>query len=83
MSNGYKVVGPNGNGFFLPAAGYLYDSDLYNVGSNGRYWSSSLGADGPNDAWGLYFYSDSYDMGNYCYRHLGRSVRPVCVSAQK
>ena len=31
----------NGNSIFLPAAGYLDDSDVYGVGSNGYYWSSS------------------------------------------
>ena len=82
MSNGYKVVGPNGNGFFLPAAGYRNVSDLSNAGSSGIYWSSSLYAGNPYDAWYLGFLSDGYDMGRN-HRYEGLSVRPVCVSAQK
>jgi len=83
MSNGYKVVGPNGNGFFLPAAGYRYGSDLNNAGSNGNYWSSSLNAGNPYYAWHLYFGSGNYGMGNFSRRGTGQSVRPVCVSSQK
>ena len=82
MSNGYKVVGPNGNGFFLPAAGYRRDSDLNYAGSDGYYWSSSLHADGPGNAWYLYFNSGYYGMYGSG-RFVGQSVRPVCVSAQK
>ena len=61
---------------FLPAAGYGNDSSLYNIGSNGYYWSSTPSSNG----WGLscgfqfglgYFIQDSYD------RFSGRSVRPV------
>ena len=39
---GYKVIGPNGNSIFLPAAGYRYGSYLfYDAGELGTYWSSS------------------------------------------
>lgn len=38
---GYEVVGSNGNSIFLPAAGYRYGSSLYDVGSEGYYWSST------------------------------------------
>ncbi len=75
--NGYKVVGPNGNSLFLPAAGYRYYSALSFAGSNGYYWSSSLSSYYSHDAYELYFGSGSYgwdDSGRYC----GRSVRPVC-----
>lgn len=38
----YKVIGPNGNSITFPAAGYrnCYGS-VYNVGTNGYYWSST------------------------------------------
>ena len=79
--NGRLFTGPNGNSVFLPAAGGRYDSELYDAGSLGLYWSSSLYTDYPIDAWCLYFYSDNgYVNGNY--RYYGQSVRPVCVSAQ-
>ena len=66
----------NGNSIFLPAAGYRYDTSLYNVGSNGYYWSSSLNTDNPYYAWNVYFYSSNV------YRYInnrfnGFSVRPI------
>ena len=40
--NGYKVTGPNGNSITLPAAGYRdCNGDLDDVGTYGRYWSST------------------------------------------
>ena len=75
--NGYKVTGPNGNSIFLPAAGYMYEGTLYNAGSNGYYWSSSLYTDFPKCAYTVYFHS--FNVGwNYDGRGYGLSVRPVC-----
>ena len=47
-SNGYKVVGPNGNSIYLPAAGYIVgDGNVGYLGSYGYYWSSTpYGSDG-------------------------------------
>ena len=75
---GRKVTSKtNGSSIFLPAAGIRYDSLLDDAGRFGDYWSSSLYADYPNDAWYVYF-----DFGNVSrdgsYRYYGRSVRPVC-----
>ena len=76
--NGYKVTSnSNGKSIFLPVAGYRLGSSLYNAGSNGLSWSSSLDTDGPNSACELYFYSDNVGRG-YCDRYYGLSVRPVC-----
>ena len=76
--NGMKVTGPNGNSIFLPAAGYRYDSSLYDAGGGGYYWSSSLDPDGDDyDAYRLYF--DSGGAGwRDGYRSGGHSVRAVC-----
>ncbi|MCQ2071723.1 MAG: Ig-like domain-containing protein [Bacteroidaceae bacterium] len=78
--NGYKVVskksGYAGNWIFLPAAGYRYDTYLYNVGSDGYCWSSSLNTSTPGYACSLYFNSGS--VGWYDDRSGGRSVRPIC-----
>ena len=59
---------------FLPAAGYRYGSNVYNVQGNGYFWSAteSRGA----NAYCLYFYSIEARMG-IPYRHYGRSVRLV------
>jgi uncharacterized protein (TIGR02145 family) len=59
----------------LPVAGYrdLSFGSLYNVGSRGSYWSSTVdGAYSRN----LYFYS-SYALMNGDYRADGRSVRCI------
>ena len=78
---GRKFTASNGNSLFLPAAGYRGDGSLYDAGSGGYYWSSSLYADNPSGAWYLYFSS------GYCYvgsnnRYFGQSVRAV-LSASK
>jgi len=58
---GYKVVGPNGNSIFLPVAGYRdCDGDVYGVGSDGRYWSST--PYGSGYAWSLYFFPGEVSM---------------------
>ena len=76
--NGYNVTSnKNGNSIFLPAAGYRYDSSLYDAGSLGHYWSSSLSTDSPDYACYLYFRSDLVSWGNSS-RYFGFTVRPVC-----
>ena len=74
---GYKVVSKtNGNSIFLPAAGYRVDSDLYNAGSYGNYWSSSLNTSNSSFAYYLFFDSD-YVSRSSNHRYYGRTVRPV------
>jgi uncharacterized protein (TIGR02145 family) len=62
---------------FLPAAGYRRYSSLYDVGSEGNYWSSSLSTENPSYAWGVLFYSNYADR-RLLLRDCGFSVRPVC-----
>ena len=66
----------NGNSIFLPAAGFRYHDGLYDAGSYGYYWSSSLYTDNPNYAWYVYFRTDGV-YGSYYLRCYGRSVRLV------
>ena len=74
---GYEVIGPNGNSIFLPAAGCVVGASLYNAGSYGYYWSSSLDTSSPYTAYRVYF--GSRGMNGYSdTRYLGQSVRPVC-----
>ena len=76
--NGYKVTSQsNGNSIFLPAAGSRTDSSLYDAGSYGKYWSSSLDTGYPLCAWNVYFYFSSVDRKHFP-RDYGLSVRPVC-----
>ena len=74
--NGYLVSASNGNSIFLPAAGLRYETYLYDVGSYGSYWSSSLATDFPSSAWYVYFYFGTVNRSG-TYRYRGFSVRPV------
>ena len=75
--NGYKVSSKvNAHSIFLPAAGYRYDSSLYDAVFFGCYWGSSLNTSYSGYAYGLNF--DSSNVGkydNYC--SYGQSVRAV------
>ena len=73
---GRLFTGPNGNTLFLPAAGYYYDTSLYDAGSYGYYWSSALYDGSPNRACYLYFGS-GYVYWGINNRYCGHSVRPV------
>lgn len=73
---GKMVTGPNGNSIFLPAAGGCLDANLYDAGSLGLFWSSSLTLGIPYDARYFYFSSGGVSYGSN-YRFLGFSVRPV------
>ena len=75
--NGYKVIGPNGNSIFLPAAGYMNGRDLVNAGSSGLYCSGSLIAYNPPCAYSVGFVWDLVDWFDST-RKYGYSVRPVC-----
>ena len=80
---GEKFTGSNGNSIFLPAAGYRGDDELYDVGSLGYCWSSSLCTSRPYIAWLLLFSCwDECGTNDDFTRGSGVSVRPVCVSAQ-
>lgn len=76
--NGYLVTSKkNGNSIFLPASGYRDDADLYDVGSGGYWWSSSLDEDYSGIAYYVGF--DSNDVSrSLSNRYYGLSVRPVC-----
>jgi hypothetical protein len=74
--NGQKFTGPNGGTIFLPAAGDCWGSELYRVGSNGLYWSSTNYEYSPYDAWSLRILSGGVDVP--CKdTSSGFSVRPI------
>lgn len=60
---------------FLPAAGYRNGTSVSNVGSNGRYWSSTSHSGA--DAYRVYFIGGDVDPVGHNYRCLGFSVRLV------
>lgn len=70
---GITFTGTNGNSIFLPAAGRRNDDELYDAGSYGHYWSSSLHTGNPYYAWSFGFSGIGYSN-----RENGYTVRPVC-----
>lgn len=73
--NGYKVSGPNSNSIFFPAAGCFDQFNLYRVGLDGYYWSSSLNEYNPRFAHGLNFSSSGEEISGL--RYEGCTVRAV------
>ena len=78
---GMFFTASNGNHLFLPATGYRMYSELFETGSEGYCWSSSLLSNGPTGAVDIHFDENGgwTDMFN---RALGHSVRPVRSSRQ-
>ena len=65
----------NGATLFLPAAGWT-SPYLYDAGSVGDYWSSSLYLDSPDRAYYVFFDSSGVNS-KFIFRNIGSSVRPV------
>ena len=73
--NGMIFEGKNGNQMFIPASGYHYNFNIYNVGSICYSWSLSLSLGDPGFAYCLYFSeSTSIDEAS---RENGFAIRPV------
>ena len=61
---------------FLPAEGCrCYGTELYDVGTDGTYWSST--PNGEYYAYVMYFLLNHVDCDEYFYRGIGFSVRLV------
>ena len=71
----------NGGIIYLPAAGQKDESfeleGLYNVGSNGIYWTSTQSPDKANGAGGFEITSDYKRWYHGFNRYYGHSVRPI------
>ncbi len=81
--NGYKVTSKkNGNSIFLPAAGYRDGVDVYDAGTCGNFWSSSLFTPEAAYAYFLSFDAERYSWNGYR-RSCGYSVRPVYELGEK
>lgn len=73
--DGYQVIGPNGTGIFLPAAGYRnYSGQIGKVGTYGNYWSSTV--KDAEESWRFGFEPDKFSMAAHS-RTYGRSIRLV------
>ena len=81
--SGYLVtsnkIGYTNRSIFLPAGGYIAQSESHNVGYSCCYWSSTLRTDSyPYFANCYFLTSDITGWDSSGYRNCGRSVRPVC-----
>ena len=75
--NGVKFTSKtNGASIFLPATGYRNESDLYDTGLSGVYWSSTQGSSSMGYSYGYYFSSDNTVESNSSLS-FGYTVRPV------
>ncbi len=73
---GWRITASNGNGLFLPAAGYWWE-DVLNA-DLGLYWSSTVNKEFPYRAWGFHFNLDSSHLCGSSDRNRGQVVRAVC-----
>ena len=71
-NSGLPSAADAGNYFYLPALGYYYYGQLYDVGYSGFYWSSSAYPSGTSSAYTLNFSSGGVtvynDLGVHGYR---------------
>lgn len=84
---GKSIIGKNGNGIFLPLAGYYDYSEVDEKTMEGLYWSSTVEKDQNgqySSAYGLFCSKWGYDFeASDCFeivdfaRYIGVSVRPV------
>jgi len=74
--NGYKIQGPSGESIFLPAAGYKQSNKAFQLGSEGRYWSSQLKKDDAVNVLMLGFDSTGTRRSTTI-RIMSQSIRPV------
>ena len=76
-TGGYLITSKqNGNSIFLPAAGYRSDNSLLKVGTDGRYWASTLNPTDDFSSSNLVFNANTIDLF-YNMRYTGRSIRAV------
>lgn len=77
--NGCMLISKfNDKELFIPATGYSSYSNLYNISSNGCYWSSTLDTNDPYYACGLNFDSEGINYDNY-YRCIGFNIRYILI----
>ena len=75
--HGMLFTGSNGNTLFLPAAGSREESELYDAGVAGRYWSKNLRYNYPKDAMAMGFGSSSCTWKGIMMRPYGLAIRPI------
>ena len=74
--NGYKIVMPNNESIFLPAAGYMRAQNNNSISTSGFYWSNTLNTDCSSVAKCLNFSSKGI-FDHEAIRYDGQTIRPV------
>lgn len=72
----------NNNSIFLPYNGNRYETEIWDVGNYGSYWSGTLyneEMEGVYYAYELDFDDYGVNINNVALRHEGMGVRPVCA----
>ena len=72
---GYEVTGPNGNTIYLSATGYRYGTVVYDLDTDGNYWSC-IQHDDADHVYYLCFDDRNIHMDYSC-RNYGQSIRLV------
>ena len=76
-TEGYTVVGKNGNKMFLPSTGYSHGYIVEENAYNGYYWSGTLHHTYRTEAYYLFMTKDGLTT-MYTRQYFGFAVRPVC-----
>ena len=77
VSNTLPSAADAGNYFYLPALGYYSSGQLYSVGHDGWYWSSSASPWSPGSAFYLHFTSGYVAVYNDYRGRDGFRVKPT------
>ena len=76
---GYQINGKNGNSIFLPAAGWIRESEIEYRNTYGYYWTSERSTSS-QFARCLQFPKDGIGIIGNGYLNVGRSIRAVYVN---
>jgi len=74
---GYRVHGPSGASIFLPMAGYKLRYRDHEIGTVGRYWSSTPVTDLGRNAYAVHFDTIDINLNDTVSLEYGLAVRPV------
>ena len=74
---GIRFTGDNGGSIFIPAAGFIFGNILYNVGTSGYSWTSSIFSEAPYEGWTLDYCNKMPATGIDNDRCVGHTIRPV------
>lgn len=74
---GYKVHGPSGASIFLPMAGYKLRYRDHEIGTVGRYWSSTPVTGLGRNAYAVHFDTIDINLNDTVSLEYGLAIRPV------